>query len=1427
MKVAKRVLLLVMTLLLVCGMAVTASAARGGAKISARKAAICVKQSMTLQVTGTKAKVRWSSSNKKVAKVNAKGKVTGVKAGTATIKATVNKKTYSCKVTVKSSGLDQTKVTLEVGKTAKIKLYGTKIKSVSSNKKAVAVISKKGKITAKKAGSCVLTIVGKNGKKYKCKVTVTPKEEAETTPVEPQKVKTTGITLDKAAADMVVGQTAALTAAVAPENASEKTVTWTSSNPGVASVDANGTVTAVAVGDAQITAAAADGSGATAACAVSVLSQVASSPDQMALLGRAAAAGAPTVTIQSDAAATFTLPAGTYANTELIVNAPNGEVVNAAKFRQVTVQAIAPSTYVEQSGNLVVFQAARGRIRVEGQAAASIQVGAAGSQLTIENNGSLSQVTLNAAAQLTITGNKFTRIPVTAAAGAAGSVITTDKNLRLTAESRVSLVLNAGAEHTNAYVTNESNIPSVSGLGSVTVTNTATHDVESVVAEYNASVGNAGRTVTIRGRVINWANDAAMEGAALYLLRYSRQTDTENISQYLGGALGKVESDAEGMYSFANVPIGNYYLAACMDGMETSVQTLTVTSTAGETFNNGTIQLAPEGLGFGSIAGTVYDAYTGDPVDYAVTLKLRKGQGNLSGAALQTLTVSADAYGSFRFDNLRVGTYTIQALTAAGSAETIAATSDYVTVVADNVSQRNITVTRSLDLGEMRFVLRWNDEDSGAPSDLDSHLVGPAPGGGRFHTWYSDKEYYYDGLYDGLDHDDTEWEGPETTTIYHMMTGVYDFYVYDYSNQEILDSTEMSERSDAYVQVYFGDSADAYETYYIPKGQAGNLWHVCSYDSGTGILTTVNTVGYWPDDDGEGVGSGENVLDSLRGRLLSRINELQDICGGLQDGELRTRIQSALAEANSLYAGSSDASALIKKSAELSELIRQSKFAGATVIALDTPYTASVDMGDYLYYSYVPESDGTYQLDVTATSPSAEPWIVVYREGEFLSSSDGCLVKDLQAGVQYFFRISEEGDDGATYTVTLTRCPDTTDEQKQQLWLAIENLKSRCTILPEGNAYRDAVDKALAEADVLYAGAPAADELEAMTDRLNEYSDGIDLVKRLLDSIHEMEMLSGGLADEDPNRVVIQKLLEEASAVSGTSTDIVEIQDMYDRMWPYVEKLQAAEDLESRVKYVQDRYDDCIAAEILDETLKAELEAALADAETKLGGTLMTDEASELDAKMKSYAEQLDALLLRYDIANKAVTLSLDTSLTGTTSKENPFLYYTFQPEEDGAYRLRINTEANAYAVTPVLWLYTENTGDVSGVHVDEWTVYLSAGTQYTFKIALESMDSAASAGAECTVTLSREEDPDVPLSLAGLTALDDLSTIEPDGFLEIDLAEGEEASMPADSAADASAETEESLDASEISAADGSGEDVIDAAEDSWEEDTDAWFVE
>lgn len=84
-------------------------------------------------------------------------------------------------------------------------------------------------------------------------------------------VPVTSITLNKTETSITAGQTETLSvSSVTPDDATDQTVTWSSDNEAVATVDADGKVTAVALGTANITATANDGSGVTATCVVTV-----------------------------------------------------------------------------------------------------------------------------------------------------------------------------------------------------------------------------------------------------------------------------------------------------------------------------------------------------------------------------------------------------------------------------------------------------------------------------------------------------------------------------------------------------------------------------------------------------------------------------------------------------------------------------------------------------------------------------------------------------------------------------------------------------------------------------------------------------------------------------------------------------------------------------------------------------------------------------------------------------------------------------------------------------------------------------------------------------------------------------------------------------------------------------------------------------
>jgi uncharacterized protein YjdB len=127
----------------------------------------------------------------------------------------------------------------------------------SSSDKTVATVSD-GKVTALKAGKATITVTTEDGgKTATCEVTV----KAKVYPV-------TGVTLDKTSATLTEGDDLTLTATVNPSNATNKTMTWSSSDKTVATVS-DGKVTALKAGKATITVTTEDG-GKTASCEVIV-----------------------------------------------------------------------------------------------------------------------------------------------------------------------------------------------------------------------------------------------------------------------------------------------------------------------------------------------------------------------------------------------------------------------------------------------------------------------------------------------------------------------------------------------------------------------------------------------------------------------------------------------------------------------------------------------------------------------------------------------------------------------------------------------------------------------------------------------------------------------------------------------------------------------------------------------------------------------------------------------------------------------------------------------------------------------------------------------------------------------------------------------------------------------------------------------------
>ena len=227
-------------------------------------------QTLTATVSpsnATNKTLTWSSSNTSVATVS-NGVVKAVGFGTATITAKSNNgKTASCSVTVnpiQPTGIKATPETSTLyGLNSTVKLSANVMPSNATNKAvtwssrntSVATVSSDGTVKAVGYGTTVITAKTVNGLTSNCTVTVNP-------------IAVSSVSLNKTSLSFTgTGSSQTLTATVSPSNATNKTLTWSSSNTSVATVS-NGVVKAVGFGTATITAK--SNNGKTASCSVTV-----------------------------------------------------------------------------------------------------------------------------------------------------------------------------------------------------------------------------------------------------------------------------------------------------------------------------------------------------------------------------------------------------------------------------------------------------------------------------------------------------------------------------------------------------------------------------------------------------------------------------------------------------------------------------------------------------------------------------------------------------------------------------------------------------------------------------------------------------------------------------------------------------------------------------------------------------------------------------------------------------------------------------------------------------------------------------------------------------------------------------------------------------------------------------------------------------
>lgn len=286
----------IIAFLLVLGLIISTPnfyAAAASPKLNKKAVTITIGNTAELFVKNTTKTVKWSSSNKAVAKVDADGEVTAKKAGKAKITAKVGKKKYQCNVTVPKQYISSKSVFIQKGSKQKLNVYGvSKDDSLfwGSDYESIATVSQSGEITANSLGETTVYAVLNNGygKMYECQVVVYDRTNSgEIVTASPRPVWTpeptkapgatstpggtavTNVKLSDKTVQVSVSQQKTLKATVVPDSAVNKRVTWNSANTAVARVGSDGTVTGMSAGTTIVYATTADG-GFVAVCTVIV-----------------------------------------------------------------------------------------------------------------------------------------------------------------------------------------------------------------------------------------------------------------------------------------------------------------------------------------------------------------------------------------------------------------------------------------------------------------------------------------------------------------------------------------------------------------------------------------------------------------------------------------------------------------------------------------------------------------------------------------------------------------------------------------------------------------------------------------------------------------------------------------------------------------------------------------------------------------------------------------------------------------------------------------------------------------------------------------------------------------------------------------------------------------------------------------------------
>lgn len=286
-----------------------------------------------------------------------------------------------------------------------------------------------------------------------------------------------------------------------------------------------------------------------------------------------------------------------------------------------------------------------------------------------------------------------------------------------------------------------------------------------------------------------------------------------------GSITGKITDSRtnEGL-SGVTVSIGSQQVSTAANGTYTMQDVIPGSYTVNiskDLYNNETrsITVAPAGA-------TTLDVAITRPATYRVTGVVSNAvdpSQKLSGVQVScgALTAMTDTAGRYTMDLPGEGTHTLT-FRVDGFYE---ATETVQARIFETVTA-NCSMSKSLAFNEVRVVLTWGR----TPRDLDSHLIGVSPRNVEYHRFFGNRSSQNDNWMANLDVDDTNGDGPETTTFTIDASKRYVFYVHNYTGEAGMDV------SNAKVVVYCGNRTPV--TFTLPSGNPTRYWAVFEINGG-------------------------------------------------------------------------------------------------------------------------------------------------------------------------------------------------------------------------------------------------------------------------------------------------------------------------------------------------------------------------------------------------------------------------------------------------------------------------------------------------------------------------------------------------------------------------------------------------------------------